>query len=189
MNDQPARPMLTLPWQGGVTGWLVVFGALVAELIAGIATNSVPTAIAATVLALPVAVAAGFAVVQWQQVRSSGTEPASWWHLAGIAAALFTWLVYPTTPGVLYGVSNARQACIILLGKPKLPPECLSRAASAIDGSNLAWWLTGVLILAAALLARRSRIAAWAAVPVAFAGCLLANHFLELLLLHYLPGL
>jgi hypothetical protein len=35
------------------------------------------------------------------------------------------------------------------------------------------------------LLARRSRIAAWASIPVAFAGCQLAGHFFQLLLLHY----
>jgi hypothetical protein len=35
------------------------------------------------------------------------------------------------------------------------------------------------LILIAALLVRRSRIAAWAAIPAAFAGCELAIHFLN----------
>jgi hypothetical protein len=57
-----------------------------------------------------------------------------------------------------------------------------------MDGHDLVWWLTGGLILAAALLARRSRIAAWAAIPLAFAGCLLATHFLQLLLLYYHAG-
>ncbi len=86
MNDLPAqRPLLTLPWEAGVTGWIVVFGAVVAEIVAGSVTNRMPTAIAAPALAFPVVVAAGFAVVQWQQVRSSGAEPASWWHLAAIA--------------------------------------------------------------------------------------------------------
>jgi hypothetical protein len=44
------------------------------------------------------------------------------------------------------------------------------------------------LIAVAALLARRSRIAAWAALPIAFAGCQLASHFLEQLLLHFQPS-
>jgi hypothetical protein len=35
------------------------------------------------------------------------------------------------------------------------------------------------LILIAALLARRSRIAAWTAIPAAFAGCQLASYVLS----------
>ncbi len=50
--------------------------------------------------------------------------------------------------------------------------------------ATFVWWLTGLLILIMALLARRSRIAAWAAIPAALAGCLLATHFLKPLLLH-----
>ena len=46
----------------------------------------------------------------------------------------------------------------------------------------------GALVLAAALLARRYRIAAWAAIPAAFAGCQLARHFLELLRHHQASG-
>jgi len=66
-----SRSVLAEPWAGGVAGWLVVFGALVAELVAGIVTNSASILIAALVLAIPVVVAVGFSVVQWQQVRSS----------------------------------------------------------------------------------------------------------------------
>ena len=33
-----------------------------------------------------------------------------------------------------------------------------------------------------------ARIAAWAAIPTALAGCLLATHFLELLLVYYHSG-
>jgi hypothetical protein len=186
VKDPPTRrPLLTQPWEGGVIGWVVVLGALFAVLAGGLVTNQMPMVIAAPVLAVPVAVAAGFAVVQWWQVRSSGADRASWWHLAGIAAALFTWLVFPTTPGVLVTDSNARAACYSLY---QPTPQCLSRAAQAMDGHELVWWLTGALILAAALLARRSRIAAWAAIPLAFAGCLLATHFLQLLLLYYHAG-
>jgi hypothetical protein len=187
-DDRPApKPRLTLPWEGGVTGWIVVFGAVVAELIIGIVINPLPAVPAALVLALPVAVAAAFAIVQWRQVRSSGAEPASWWHLTGVVLAVFTWVVWPTSPGVLYGAGSARGACLALISRTPTS-DCLSRAAHAMDSSNLAWWLTGVLIVAAALLARRSKIAAWAAIPAALAGCLLATHYLELLLLHYHAG-
>jgi hypothetical protein len=186
MKNTPARrPLLAQPWEGGVIGWVVVGGAMLAEVVGGIVTNQMPMVIALPVLVFPVAVAAGFAVVQWWQVSSSGAERASWWHLAGIAAALFVWLVYPTTPGILVTDSNARAACYSLY---QPTPGCLSRAAQAMDGHDLVWWLTGALILAAALLARRSRIAAWAAIPLAFAGCLLATHFLQLLLLYYHAG-
>jgi hypothetical protein len=178
-------PLLAQPWAGGVAGFGVVFGGLVTDIVAGVVTNTAPALVATLVLAFPAAVAVGFSVVQYQQARSCGAEPASWWHLGGIAAAAFTWLVWPTSPGVLYGVSGARQACVVL-GGPMA--GCLARASQAIDDRNLAWWLTGALILMMALLARRARMAAWAAIPTALAGCLLATHFLELLLLDYHGG-
>jgi hypothetical protein len=104
-------------------------------------------------LAFPVAVAAGFAIVQWWQVRASGAESASWWHLAAIPAAVFIWLVWPTAPGALAPAGNARTACVTLLNHAAPTPECLSRAAQAMDNRDLVWWLTGALILAAVLLA------------------------------------
>ena len=186
-GSQPGPgPLLTRPWEAGVTGWIVVFGAAGAELAAGIVTNRMPTAIAAPALVFPVVVAAGFAVVQWLQVHSARAEPASWWHLGGITAALFIWLVYPTATGVLAPAGNARQACVIL--NTNVTPGCLRRVTEAMDNRTLVWWLTGAVILAAAVLARRSRIAAWAAIPAAFGGCLLAAHFLELLLRYYHAG-
>ena len=66
--------------------------------------------------------------------------------------------------------------------------QCLTLAARALDAHNLTWWLTGALILVAALLTRRSRIAAWAAIPIAFAGCELATYFLQALVNHYTTG-
>jgi hypothetical protein len=42
--------------------------------------------------------------------------------------------------------------------------------------------------LAGASLSRWSRMAAWAAIPAAVAGCLLATHFLEQLAVHYGAG-
>jgi len=65
-----SRSVLAEPWAGGVAGWLVVFGALVAELVAGIVTNS--ASILGAGAGYPtVVVAVRFSVVQWQQVRSS----------------------------------------------------------------------------------------------------------------------
>jgi hypothetical protein len=188
-SRQPAAlgPPLTRSWEGGVIGWIVVFGASIAEIIVGIVTNRMPMVIAAPALALPVAVVAGFVLVQWLQSWAIAAAPASWWHLGGIAAALLIWLVYPTVPpGVLEGAGNARQACSVM--QQPVTSDCLRRAAQAMDNHNLAWALTGVVILGAALLARRSRVAAWGAMPAALAGCLLARHFLELLLRFYHAG-
>jgi hypothetical protein len=121
-----------------------------------------------------------FAVVQWQQVRSSGADRASWWHLIGIAAADL-----PRHP--LRGkqrTERLQRPRPVLVGH-RLPR---ARATHAMDAKNLVWWLTGVMILILALLVRRSRIAACEAIPAALGGCLLATHFLEQLLLHYQPG-
>ena len=175
-------PFLTRSWQAGVTGWIVVFGAVIVELVGGIVVNSMSMAVAAPVLIAPAAIAVGFGVVQWLQTRSGRDGRPHWWHLAAIGIALFTWVVWPVTPSSLLPVHNARDACTVVY---TATPDCVARAMSAMSGSDIAWWVTGGLIVAIAPLGRRSRIAAWATIPVAFAGCQLAGHFLELLLVHY----
>jgi hypothetical protein len=184
---QAPPPLLTQPWSAGVTGWIVVFGAIIAELAGGAAVaNQTSTALAVSVLIVPVVVAFGFAVVQWWQVRSASPERANWWHLGGIAAALLTWALWPTVPGALANtgvLSGGHSFCDVL--PTAQVADCLHRAAQAADGHNLAWWSTGVVIGIAALLARRSRIAAWAAIPAALAGCQLAAYFLNQFALHY----
>jgi hypothetical protein len=191
-EDQPPRsaPLLTQPFAAGMTGWIVIFVAVIAELAGGaVVANQTSEAIAVAVLITPVVVVFGFAVVQWWQVTSSGAESAPWWHLAGVAAAIFTWLVWPTVPGPLTpttavtGSSNPRAFCYVLSGTAV--PDCLRRTAQAYDHHNLVWWSTGALILIAALLARRSRIAAWGAIPAALAGCQLATWFLNQIVLSY----
>jgi len=195
-EDQPSRPapLLTQPFDGGLTGWIVVSGAVIAELAGGAAVaNQASTAIAVTVLLFPVVVVFGFAVVQWWQVRSAAAEPAPWWHLAGVAAAVVTWLIWPTVPGPLTGTTaiantNSGPAFCHVLPTGAAVADCLHRTARAFDLHNLAWWSTGALILIAALLARRSRIAAWGAIPVALAGCQLAAYFLNQIVLYYHLG-
>jgi hypothetical protein len=179
-------PWLAQPWEGGMTAWIVVFGALIAVLVGAAVTNRSPNSVALPVLLAPVAVVVGFALLQWWQVRSSGAEPASWWHLLGPALAAVTWLIFPTAPGVLGGVGNAAGACAAL--PTTNTAACLPVAAQAYDGHNLAWWLTAVAIVIMALLTRRSRIAAWAAIPIALAGCEIANHYLQALLTAYNAG-
>jgi hypothetical protein len=186
--DSEARrtPLLTQPFEAGLTGWIVIVAAVLAELIGGAVTNHMTTPVVVTVLGIPAAVALGFAVIQWWQVRSVGVERVSWWHLGGIAAALLTWGLWPTKPGVLDGTGNAASACLALAANATT--TCLPRAARALDRHDIAWWGTAALILVMALLVRRSRIAAWAAIPVAFAGVELATHFMEQLLLAYNAG-
>ncbi|HEX9064445.1 MAG TPA: hypothetical protein VF843_05020 [Streptosporangiaceae bacterium] len=158
--------------------------AIIAEVVAGIVTNSMATPVAVFGLALPVAVALAVAIAQWWQVRSARAEPASWWHLAGAAAAVFIWIVYPTAPGILSPAGSPRAACTIMQGA-HMTHSCMASATTAYAHRSLVWWLTGALILVTALLTRRSRIAAWAAIPAALGGVLIATHFLELLLLRY----
>ena len=191
-EDRPPRPAprLTQPFDAGMTGWIVVCGAVIAVLAGGAAVaNQTSTVIALLVLIIPVVVVFGFAVVQWWQVRSSQAEPASWWHLTGIAAAVLIWLLWPTVPGPLTGTTavaspdSAPAFCSVLPGTAA--SDCLRRTAQAFDNHNLAWWSTGALILIAALLARRSRIAAWGAIPVALAGCQIATYFLSQIVSYY----
>jgi len=173
-----------------MTGWAVVSGGVIAELAGGaVVANQLSTITAVLVLVLPVVVMFGFAVVQWWQVRSSGAEPASWWHLGGPAAGLLIWVLWPTVPGPLSGITTVSGAspgqavCSVL--PATAVADCLRRTAQAYDDHNLAFWSTGALILIAALLARRSRIAAWAAIPAAAAGGQLATYFLNQIVLYY----
>ena len=185
---QPTRsmPFLTRSWQAGVTGWIVIVGAVVFELVAGIIVNTMSMAVAAPVLIAPAAIAVVLGVMQWFQARSVRAEPVNWWHLSAIPLALFTWVAWPVTPSALLPLHNANDVCTFLY---TATPSCIARAMSAMTDSHITWWVTGALIVALAPLARRSRIAAWATIPEAFAGCQLAGHFLELLLLHYhFPG-
>ena len=53
LDDWPPRPapMLTQPWQAGVTGWIVVFGAVIAEIAGGAMANQMSAALAGCQLA------------------------------------------------------------------------------------------------------------------------------------------
>lgn len=181
---QPARPMpfLTRSWQAGLIAWIVVFGAVIVELVGGIVVNTMPMAVTAPVLIVPAAIAVGFGGMQWIQMRTVRADRPSWWHMAAVGMALFTWVAWPVTPSSLLPIHNAHDACTLVF---TATPDCVARAMSAMSSSDITWWVTGAMIVAIAPLARRSQIAAWATIPVAFAGCQLAGHFLELLLLHY----
>jgi hypothetical protein len=182
-EEQRKPPFLTRPFEAGVTGWIVVFGGALVVLIGAAFTSRMSITVTLPLLVIPVAVAFGFAVVQWWQVRVSGAEPANWWHLSGVAAALILWSLFPNVPNGLSTVHNAPAACLSL----PIPPstDCVHRAALAYDYHAIAWWSAAGLIIVAGLLARRSRIAAWLGIPVAIAGCALAASLLEQVLIHF----
>ena len=181
----PRLPLLVRPFQAGMIGWIVVFGATVVVLAGGAITSQMSLAASVPVLVIPVVLAFGLGVVQWWQMRSAGADPTSWWHLGAIPVAVLIWYLWPNVPSALNEAdgSSAPSVC------DNLPTDsaaaCLHRAAPAVDAHNLAWWLALALIVVAALLARRSRIAVWSSIPAAFAGCLLASSFLEQLVRHY----
>ena len=180
------EPFLVRPFEAGMTGWIVVFGAMLAELVGGALTFSKFPGAAVPVLVIPAAVAIGFGIVQWWLVRRAYADPASWWHLPAIVGALVIWYMWPIAPGPLDGsTGSAQQLCNAL--PTDNTSNCLSQAASALDASRLSWWLAFGLILASGLLARRSRIAVWASLPIAFAGCQLSSHYLQALYLHFAP--
>src|ERR1700727_787255 len=103
------EPLLARPFEAGLTGWVVVFGGMVAELIGGALTYSKFVGAAVPVLIIPAAIAVGFGIVQWWQVRAAGTDPASWWHLGAVVAALLFWYLWPITPGPLDGSTGSAQ--------------------------------------------------------------------------------
>ena len=70
------EPLLVRPFQAGVIGWIVVFGAIIAELAGGALTYSKFVGAALPVLIIPVVVAYGVGIVQWWQVRRAGADPA-----------------------------------------------------------------------------------------------------------------
>lgn len=180
--QQPTPPFLTLPWQAGVTGWIIVFTSVVYELIAGVVTQSASNAVTIPVLAVPVVIALVFAGIQAYQVRSTHAERSHWWHLGAIALGLLVWQLWPVTPSVLLPIHSAHDACVMMF---TATPACIAQAKSAYFASSLTWWITGGLIIALIPLVRYSKIGAWTALPLAFVGCQLSSHFLQYLLHHY----
>jgi hypothetical protein len=183
-ESAPRLPLLVRPFQAGMTGWIVVFGATVVVLVGGAITGQRSLAASVPVLVIPVVVAFAFAITQLWQVRATGAARPSWWHLGAIPAALLIWYLWPNTPNQINGDDGSAQAVC-----NNIPTDsnaaCLHRAAPALDAHNLVWWLALALIAVAALLGRWSRIAVWTSIPVAFAGALLASSFLEQVVLHY----
>ena len=171
-----------MPWQAGVTGWIVIVGGVVFELIVPIFTQSVSNPVTIAILALPIVVALVFAFLQLQQVRATNSERPHLWHLGALALGLLVWQLWPVTPSVLLPIHGAHDTCVFMY---TATPACIALAKSAYFASNLAFWVTGGLIVALIPLARYSKIGAWTAIPLGFAGGQVASHFLQLMLHHY----
>jgi hypothetical protein len=165
-----------------MTGWIVIVGGVVYELIVPIFIQSASNPVTFAVLAVPVVVALVLAVIQLQQVRATNSERPSWWHLSAIAIALIVWQFFPVTPPVLLPIHGAHDTCGFMY---TATPACIAVAKSAYFASNLSFWITGALIVALIPLVRYSKIGVWTAVPLAFAGDQLSLHFLQLMLHHY----
>lgn len=175
--------MLVRPFEAGViAGILTAVTTLIVIVTGALAPRNSP-AIIVPLLVIPIAVMFGFAIVQWLRMRASHAEPVSWWQLLTVVAGLLLWYLSPRVPQPLAELHNAGAACQAL--PVPTHSDCLQRAAQAFDSAAIAWWAAFALIIVAALLARRSRIAAWAAIPVGLAGSVLANNLLEQLLVHF----
>jgi hypothetical protein len=62
------QPLLTRSWEAAMTGWVVVFGAILLEIAAAVVTNRAPMSVAAPCLIVPAVFPVAVAVAQWWQV-------------------------------------------------------------------------------------------------------------------------
>jgi hypothetical protein len=147
---------------------------MVAVLIGGSVTNRMSFTVAAVTLTTPAAVFVGFAVAEWLEARRTGvTLPRG--HLAGPGLAVVLWLLHTAGGGgdLYFGKEFY---CKSFIGDPA--GTCLRAAGHALHNGHLVSWIGLATVAALALLARRSRIAAWSTIPIVLAGQTLALHFL-----------
>lgn len=157
-----------------IRAWIVCAAGMVAVLIGGSVTNRMSFGAAAVALVTPVAIFAGFAVAEWFEGRRTGVVlPRG--HLAGPAVAVVLWLLNTAGGG---GDLNFGKAyyCKAILGDPAT--VCLREAGRALQHGHLVSWAGLAMVAVFALLARRSRTAAWSTIPLVLAAQTLAVHFL-----------
>jgi hypothetical protein len=154
--------------------WIVCAAGMVAVLIGGSVTNRMSFGVAAVTLATPVAIFVGFGVAEWLEARRTGVVlPRG--HLAGAGIAVVLWFLHTAGGGGDLNFGK-KWYCQGVIGDPAV--ACLRDAAQALHRGHVVSW-TGLAIVAClALLARRSRIAAWSTIAVVLAGQTLAVHFL-----------
>ena len=168
-------PRMARSWWASCQAGFVSIGGFFAVIIASAVTyRSSPWVMTATLGGL----VAGFTAVaayEWWAGRRLGIE-LSRLQLIVVAVGLVFWQLYQTSPGDLPYDPTSAQLCAYV---QRVDRPCLFEADAARLHSDIAWWSTGVLIVILALMARRSRTAAWATPAVAIAGGAVALHFLD----------
>ena len=129
----PRLPLLVRPFQAGMIGWIVVFGATVVVLAGGAITSQMSLAASVPVLVIPVVLAFGFGMVQWWQVRSAGADPTSWWHLGAIPVAVLIWYLWPNVPSALSEADGGRRS------RPRSRAACWPAASSSSWSATTRW--------------------------------------------------
>ena len=184
-RDRPREPLLVRPFESGTIAGILGIAATLIAIIGGAVASRDSPLVTVPLLVIPIAVMTGFAVAQWLQMRASGADPVSCWQLLAVVVGLLLWYLSPRVPQPLADLHNARAVCSALPIPLSAHADCLQHAAQAFDNARIVWWAALALILLLALLARRSRIAAWAAIPTGLVGCVLANNMLEQVLVHF----
>jgi len=157
-----------------IRAWIVCAAGMVAVLIGGSVTNRMSFTVAALTLTTPAVVFVGFAVAEWLEARRAGvTLPRG--HLAGPGLAVVLWLLHTAGGGgdLYFGKEFY---CKGFIGDPAV--ACLRDAGQALHNGHLVSWTGLATVAVLALLARRSRIAAWSTIPLVLAAQTLAVHFL-----------
>jgi hypothetical protein len=157
-----------------IRAWIVCAAGMVVVLIGGSVTNRMSFTVAAVTLVTPAAVFVGFAVAEWLEARRTGVRlPRG--HLAGPGLAVVLWLLNTAGGGGdLYFDKDFY--CKSFVGDTAM--ACLRDAGQALHNGHLVSWIGLATVAVLAVLARRSRIAAWSTIPLVLAAQTLAVHFL-----------
>lgn len=180
-TDFEVVPRMAHSWWLSCMAWAAAMGGFIYEIVGSAVTDRAGTPVMFGVLIVPPVLLIGLSAYEWWTARRYG-RVLSRLHLIGVGLGSLLWLLYPKTPDGSFGPSAA--SLCAYAGQAGIP-ECLRRADIARAHNDLIWWSTGALILVWALLARRSRTAAWSSAAVALAGSALALHTLETFLRSY----
>jgi hypothetical protein len=157
-----------------IRAWIVCAAGMAVVLIGGSVTNRMSFGVAAATLVTPAVIFAGFAAAEWLEARRTGVVlPRG--HLAGPGVGVVLWLIYTAGGGgdLTFG---KHWYCRSIIGDPAA--ACLRDAGQALHNAHLVSWTGLAMAGTFALLARRSRIAAWSTIPLVLAAQTLAVHFL-----------
>jgi hypothetical protein len=157
-----------------IRAWIVCAAGVVAVFVGASVTDRMSFGVAAVTLATPVVIFAGFAVAEVLEARRTGVVlPRG--HLAGPGVAVVLWLIY--TAGAAGDLNFGKGFyCRSIIGDPAT--ACLRDAGHTLHNAHLVSWTGLAMVGVFALLARRSRVAAWSTIPLVLAAQTLALHLL-----------